>query len=258
MLLDGDYAYKTGEPGDRMYFLKTGYVQITGPNTDLVVATIGSGGYFGELALFAAIQNISRQQDPGAQAYSAEKMFKRSGAARALSDCILVILMKHDFEVIAERLRINVIHLPPPMHGSSLRLSGSLRVGACALHAWRVRCVCGAQVQRMMGVATEELRCRRPSFLSMEGHAISNGTPTRAHTQPPYLSPHCMRARSSLLAMCTVGCVLQARPNTSVRGASSPAMAPVGSTTRRLHARRAQRRSDLARSRPMRPVRSDT
>jgi len=136
VLLDGDFAYKTGEVGDRMYFLKTGYMQIYGPKTDLVVATIGPGGYFGELALFSAIQdlNLSRASmgpnDGAREVFSSDKMFKRSGSARSLSDCILIILMKHDFQVIAERLRIDV--------------------------------------QRMMAVATEVVRCRRPSFLTRE------------------------------------------------------------------------------------------
>lgn len=146
VLLDGDYAFKAGEPGDRMYFLKTGYVQITGASSDLVVATVGPGGYFGELALFAAIQTLHHQQDPtGAKkaAFSSEKMFKRSGAARGLSDCILVILMKHDFQVIAERLRIDV--------------------------------------QSMMRVATEELRTRRPSFLSAQSGDLPGGLPSE-HT----------------------------------------------------------------------------
>ena len=36
VLLDGDYAFRTGEVGDRMYFLKTGFVQITGDKVTIL------------------------------------------------------------------------------------------------------------------------------------------------------------------------------------------------------------------------------
>ena len=146
--------------GDRMYFIKMGYVRITAAaakvmaghspskraarrsgerygdgkkggqgggsvrdeHGDVVLANLGSGDYFGEMALFAgltaAVEGEGNDASPGTQRRNAvsqrvftEQMRRRSGSAIALSDCILIILYKV-WEAFAK---------PPPLH--SLRFT---------------------------------------------------------------------------------------------------------------------------------------
>ena len=49
MLLKGDCAFKLNDPGDSMYFLKKGAVQIT--NGGVIYCTLMPGSHFGELSM---------------------------------------------------------------------------------------------------------------------------------------------------------------------------------------------------------------
>jgi hypothetical protein len=73
VLLLGDFAFRKGEVGDRMYFVEKGFVQIGTADRAVVFASKGPGTYVGELTLF----------NPGQ---------RRSASAWSLSDCVLYTL----------------------------------------------------------------------------------------------------------------------------------------------------------------------
>ena len=52
VLLEGDMAFRQGEVGDRMYFIKTGYLQIGNSDRSVVFVSKGPGSYVGELTMF--------------------------------------------------------------------------------------------------------------------------------------------------------------------------------------------------------------
>ena len=84
VLLENDFVFKQGELGDRMYFIKTGYLQIGSPDRSIIFVSKGPGSYVGELTLF----------NPGV---------RRNASAWSLSDCILFTLEITDFEAVVSR-----------------------------------------------------------------------------------------------------------------------------------------------------------
>lgn len=84
VLLEGDFVFRMGEVGDRMYFIKTGYLQIGSPDRSVVFVSKGPGSYFGELTMF----------NPG---------MRRNASAWSLSDCILFTLDITDFYSVLQR-----------------------------------------------------------------------------------------------------------------------------------------------------------
>jgi len=77
---------KVGDPGDIMYIIITGKVDIciyTADGTEQVVAALGSGDYFGEMALLTGET--------------------RSATVRAAEESEMFLLHKNDFDVILER-----------------------------------------------------------------------------------------------------------------------------------------------------------
>ena len=83
VLLDGDFAFRQGEVGDKMYFIKTGYIQIGMADRSIVYVSKGPGTYVGELTLF----------NPGQ---------RRSASAWSLCDCVLFTLSIADFKAVLE------------------------------------------------------------------------------------------------------------------------------------------------------------
>ena len=74
VLLEGDFAFRHGEAGDTMFFVQSGVVQIglfrpKDEGFSSVYATMRTGAYFGELALFTK--------------------GRRTASARAARDCTL-------------------------------------------------------------------------------------------------------------------------------------------------------------------------
>jgi len=84
VLLEGDFVFRQGEVGDRMYFIKTGYLQIGTADRSVVFASKGPGTYLGELTMF----------NPGQ---------RRNASSWSLSDCILFTLEITDFYAVLQR-----------------------------------------------------------------------------------------------------------------------------------------------------------
>jgi hypothetical protein len=73
----GEVIFRQGDPGDGAYFIRRGRVEVIDSTRDRVVATLGPGDYFGEMALL------------GDQA--------RNATVKTLSDCELAVLGKQNF-----------------------------------------------------------------------------------------------------------------------------------------------------------------
>ncbi|GAB4426643.1 MAG: hypothetical protein OHK0011_08240 [Turneriella sp.] len=80
MFTPGDYIFREGEIGHNMYFISRGSVEVLSEKTNQVYATIGEGGYFGEIALLMA--------QP------------RNASVRAVEYCDLYTLDKDSFQVV--------------------------------------------------------------------------------------------------------------------------------------------------------------
>jgi voltage-gated potassium channel len=80
MFTPGDYIFREGEIGHNMYFISRGSVEVLSEKTNQVYATIGEGGYFGEIALLHAQ--------------------RRNASVRALEYCDLYTLDKDSFQVV--------------------------------------------------------------------------------------------------------------------------------------------------------------
>jgi hypothetical protein len=50
----GEHVFRKGDVGDKMYFITAGAVEVLGDDERDVLATLGAGGYFGEMALLSA------------------------------------------------------------------------------------------------------------------------------------------------------------------------------------------------------------
>ena len=78
----GDTIFAEGDPGDRMFVVRSGEVEIF--KSGRVVETIGTGGMFGEMALIDGSD--------------------RSATARAKSDCELVPVDQKTFLVLVHEM----------------------------------------------------------------------------------------------------------------------------------------------------------
>jgi hypothetical protein len=79
----GDVIFREGEPGDRMYAVMAGEVEVFHEEPDgrtLIVATLGRGQYFGEMALLS--------NDP------------RVASTRAVGHVRVAVLGREDFETL--------------------------------------------------------------------------------------------------------------------------------------------------------------
>ncbi|MCB1176485.1 MAG: ion transporter, partial [Leptospiraceae bacterium] len=79
----GDYIFKEGDDANHMYFISQGEVEVLNEKTAIVLAKMGEGGYFGEMALLFSS--------------------KRSATVRATDFCDLYLLDRtHFFSVIGK------------------------------------------------------------------------------------------------------------------------------------------------------------
>ena len=86
----GDVVFYVGEPGDTMFVVQEGWVDVLpgsreGVGEPLVVATLGPGEFFGEMSML--------ERRP------------RSATVRAKTDAILLALSTEDFYTFAKRFR---------------------------------------------------------------------------------------------------------------------------------------------------------
>jgi len=82
VLLEGDLAFRKNEPGDTMFFIQMGRVQIGNEDFSVVFAVKRPKSFFGEYAMFTAQ--------------------RRSASARALQDVILYGLHRSEFMAVCE------------------------------------------------------------------------------------------------------------------------------------------------------------
>jgi len=80
MFTPGDYIFREGEIGHNMYFISRGSVEVLSEKTGQVYATLGEGGFFGEVALL--------RQTP------------RNASVRALQYCDLYTLDSKNFQLV--------------------------------------------------------------------------------------------------------------------------------------------------------------
>jgi hypothetical protein len=79
-LMPGDYTFKAGDVGDRVYFVVNGELEVLTRSEDHIIAVLGPGDFFGEIALF--------------------KNKKRTATIKAHSKCNLYSLEKSSFEQV--------------------------------------------------------------------------------------------------------------------------------------------------------------
>lgn len=86
VLKPGEILFRQGDPGDCAYFIQSGEVEVLRGEAgqEVVVATLGPGQYFGEMALLA--------NEP------------RNATIRAVGSCALSQLGKHNFLTLLETL----------------------------------------------------------------------------------------------------------------------------------------------------------
>ena len=78
VLLKGDSCFKLNDPGDSIYFLKKGAVQIV--NEGVIYCTLMPGSHFGELSMLTGQ--------------------RRTAAATAFTDCIMFHMTSKDFDTV--------------------------------------------------------------------------------------------------------------------------------------------------------------
>ena len=79
----GDFIFKAGDPGDEMFFIIDGELEVISPDQNRMLTTLKEGDFFGEIALF-------RSQP-------------RSASVKANQFCNLYKLKKHTFDSVISR-----------------------------------------------------------------------------------------------------------------------------------------------------------
>ena len=135
VLLAGDFAFQRQEVGDRMFFIQKGHVQICNDDQSVTYATLGRGGYFGELAMLTATRRIA--------------------GARALDNCILYVLTEEAFE---EVMRYYPNHYDTILEQSLAALEATLRSNEATLETRMIQARLKSALVRVM---TERTQVRR-------------------------------------------------------------------------------------------------
>ena len=82
VLLRGDYLFRMNEPGDCMFFIKSGCVQLKSLDGTVVFASLMPGAFLGELSM------LSGQ--------------RRTASAQAIVDCVLFLIRTTDFNAVMQ------------------------------------------------------------------------------------------------------------------------------------------------------------
>ena len=90
VLIDGDPVYRVGEPADRAYFLRKGYVHLGDTKRLNIFATHGPGSHFSQASLL--------------QDKKSKDAKKHTTAAWSLCDCIIYSLADKDLRATLERI----------------------------------------------------------------------------------------------------------------------------------------------------------
>ncbi|TPX35872.1 hypothetical protein SmJEL517_g01693 [Synchytrium microbalum] len=149
MLLDGWILFHAGDEGQEMFFIKSGNIEICIGPEQRVVATLGPGNFFGELALF--------DSDSG----------KRTATTRGKGQTELCVLSKHDFQQIlsrfpslAERVAQAVIARREERAKNEVKAAEARRQeaeAAAALAAQTIQTRSSAMIQRVINMSSKML-----------------------------------------------------------------------------------------------------
>lgn len=138
----GDVVFLQGEPGDAMYFIETGQVEVVAQQEDgkeNVLARLGPGSFFGEVALLLG--------------------GTRSATVRVVIDAVLLQLHKEDLETLLEEHPVIAINMSREL---SLRLRRTIH-GESINRVWRLVALLAdeptamAFIQRFEEVSAERL-----------------------------------------------------------------------------------------------------
>jgi len=91
ILTPGDWVFRQGQPGQRMYFVVRGELEVCRSDSDEPVATLAAGDFFGEIALFL--------DEP------------RSASVRARTYCDVYALSKEAFRQVFDRFPESVAQI---------------------------------------------------------------------------------------------------------------------------------------------------
>nr|WP_290665691.1 patatin-like phospholipase family protein [Ardenticatena sp.] len=113
----GDIVFLQGEPGDAMYFIESGQVEVVASQEDgkeTVLAQLGPGSFFGEVALLLG--------------------GTRSATVRVVIDAVLLQLHKDDLEALLHAHPVIAVNMSREL---SLRLRRTIH-GESISHVWRL------------------------------------------------------------------------------------------------------------------------
>ena len=82
VLLRGDYLFRMNEPGDCMFFIKSGCVQLKSLDGTVVFASLMPGAFLGELSMLTGQ--------------------RRTASAQAIVDCVLFLIRTTDFNAVMQ------------------------------------------------------------------------------------------------------------------------------------------------------------
>ena len=82
VLLRGDYLFRMNEPGDCMFFIKNGCVQLKSLDGTVVFASLMPGAFLGELSMLTGQ--------------------RRTASAQAVVDCVLFLIRTTDFNAVMQ------------------------------------------------------------------------------------------------------------------------------------------------------------
>ena len=112
VVLRGDYLFHMNEPGDSMFFIKNGCVQIKNLDGTIVFASLMPGAFLGELSMLTGQ--------------------RRTASAQAVVDCVLFLIRNTDFDAVVKDFPIYMTSI---LEGAMERLEKTLDSNASVENA---------------------------------------------------------------------------------------------------------------------------